>query len=231
MSSPTPEVFHRFTPGPVRPEADVERVRAAMVQWRRRSRLIRFLRKALPAGIALVSLSLVGWIGLKSILADLPNLAPHGATIRMTNPRFYGQDDRGRAYVVGGEEADRDNRGSGHVTLTAPVMRLSTGANKTMDVSARTGVFDLGTKQAFLRGQVHMYDSGSGWVFDSAVAVVNSKTGDITGDQPVTGHGPAGTTSGSSYAILDHGATVVFTGNVHSHIVQAGGPPPGSARK
>ena len=82
MSSPTPEFrpAHRgFTPAaPVRPEADIARVRSAMEQWRRRSRLIRFLRSKgpLPVAIALVSLSLVGWIGLKSLLADPASTSP-----------------------------------------------------------------------------------------------------------------------------------------------------------
>ena len=239
MSSPTPDLAapelaslgRGFAPPPVRPEVDAERVHRAMRQWRRRSRLIHFLRKALPVCIALVSLSLVGWIGVKSIIANLPNLSAKGGSVRMIGPRFYGEDEKGRAYVISGKEAVRDNAGGGHVHLTLPVLKLSTGPDKTMDVSARTGLYDVTPKLTYLNDQVHMVDSGSGWVFDSSVAVVNSTTGDITGDKPVTGHGPDGTTSGSSYAILDHGAKVVFTGNVHSHIVQQGSPASGGARK
>ena len=233
MSSPTPDLAadRGYTPAPVRPEVDAERVHLAMERWRRRSRLIHFLRKALPVGIALVSLSLVGWVGLKSILANVPDLATNGGSVRMIMPRFYGQDEKGRSYVVSGKEAVRDSSGGGHVILTLPLLRLATGPNKTMDVSARNGLFDLSAKLAYLTNQVHMVDSGSGWVFDSSEAVVNSTTGDITGNKPVIGRGPAGTTSGSSYAILDHGAKVVFTGNVHSHIVQEGSPASGGARK
>lgn len=234
MSSPTPEYApadRGFAPPPVRPEVDAERVRTAMERWRKRSRLIRFLRRALPVGIALVSLSLVGWVGLKSILANLPDLATNGGAVRMTAPRFYGQDDKGRSYVVGGKEAVRDSAGSGHVTLTSPVLKLSTGVDKSLDISALTGVFDLGSKLGVLNNQVHMVDSGSGWVFDTSQAEVNSKTGDVTGARPVVGSGPMGTTSGSSYAILDHGAKVVFTGNVHSHIVQTAGSSGAGARK
>ena len=109
----------------------------------------------------------------------------------MTNPRFYGQDEKGRAYVVGGKEAVRDAAGGGHVILTLPVLKLATGPDKTMDVSARNGLFDLAAKVAYLTNQVHMVDSGSGWVFDTSEAQVNSKTGDITGNHLVTGHGPS----------------------------------------
>ncbi|HWE47726.1 MAG TPA: LPS export ABC transporter periplasmic protein LptC [Caulobacteraceae bacterium] len=234
MSSPTPDLpadDRGFAPPPVRPEVDAERVHNAMRQWRRRSKLIRFLRKALPVGIALVSLSLVGWIGVKSFIANLPNLATNGGSVRMTNPRFYGQDDKGRSYVIGGKEAVRDTSDGGHVTLTAPVLRLSTGPEKTLDISAQTGIFDIASKFATLNNKVHLFDSGSGFVFDTAEAVINSKTGDVNGSKPVSGHGPLGATTASSYAILDHGAKVVFIGNVHSHIVQTGGPGSGDARK
>ncbi len=228
MSSPTPELSRPgrpFTTPTVRREADIERVHRAMEQWRRRSRLIHFLRKALPVCIGLVTLSLVGWVGVQSLMANLPNLKSRGASVRMTNPRFYGQDDKGRSFVMGGREARRDSRGQGRVIIEAPVLRLSTGPNKTMDVSSRTGVYDQGTKLADLRQQVHLVDTGSGFVFDTEQALVDSQAGTVVGNSPVKGHGPLGETSASSYSIQDHGAKVLFDGNVHSHIVQSGGKP------
>jgi lipopolysaccharide export system protein LptC len=205
---------------PIRPNADATRVRAAMEQWRRRSRLIHFLRKALPVGIALVSLSLVGWVGLKSILASLPDASGKGALVRMTNPRFYGQDDKGRSFVMGGREAVRDNNNKNLIGIVDPVLKLSTAPSKTMDVVAKTGTYDQASHLAHLTHQVHIVDGASGWIFDTGEAVVDSKAGLVSGNSPVTGHGPLGQTSASSYAIYDHGARVVFTGNVHSLIVQ-----------
>ena len=196
------------------------RVREAMEQWRRRSRLIRFLRQALPATIAALGLLLVGWVSLKSLLANLPDLASRGAVLRMTNPRFYGQDSHGRAFVLGGKDASRDNRGKDLISMTLPVLSLSTGPDKTMTVSANQGVYDQVTRRVGLAGNVHVVDSGSGWVFDTSRAGIDTHSGVVWGPAPVHGRGPLGETSASSYAILDNGAKVVFTGNVRSHIVQ-----------
>jgi lipopolysaccharide export system protein LptC len=196
------------------------RVREAMEQWRRRSRLIRFLRQALPAAIAALGLVLVGWVSLKSLLANLPDLVSGGAVIRMTNPRFYGQDSHGRAFVLGGKDAARDNRGRDLISMSMPVLSLSTGPGKTMSVSATHGVYDQVTRRVGLAGTVHIVDSGSGWVFDTSRAGIDTRTGVVWGPAPVHGRGPLGETSASSYAIVDNGAKVTFTGNVRSHIVQ-----------
>jgi lipopolysaccharide export system protein LptC len=197
------------------------RVSAAMEQWRRRSRLVRFFRRALPATIAAVGLLLVGWVVFKSALASLPDLASRGAVIRMTNPRFYGQDERGRSFVLGGKEATHENRGRDVVNVTDPVLSLTTAPDKTVSVSAKAGVYDQTLRRAGLAGGVHIVDSGSGWVFDTAQASIDAKSGVIHGNTAVHGKGPLGETRASSYAILDHGARVVFTGNVRSHIVQS----------
>ncbi len=196
------------------------RVREAMEQWRRRSRLVRFFRRALPVAIAVVGLTLVGWVTLKSALASLPDLMPKGAQVRMTNPRFYGQDDRGRSFVVMGKDAAHDSRGRDMVSVTQPQLRLTTAPDKTLSISANVGVYDQGTRSAGLTGAVHIVDTGTGWVFDTNQAMIDAKSGVVRGNSPVHGKGPLGETSASSYAILNHGAQVEFSGNVHAHIVQ-----------
>ena len=207
---------HPYIPTPIASA----RVRDAMEQWRRRSRLVHFFRRALPAAITALALLLVGWVTLTSALASLPDLASRGAVVRMTNPLFYGQDDRGRSFKLGGKDAAHDNRGRDLVSITLPVLRLSTAPEKTMTVTANTGVYDQATHAANLAGRVHVVDEGSGWVFDTSQARIDAKTGTVSGNVPVHGVGPAGETSASSYVILNHGAQVEFSGNVHAHIVQ-----------
>ena len=41
--------------------------------------------------------------------------------------------------------------GFGRVVIVEPVLRLSTGPNKTLDVSSRTGAYDLGTRLVLAR--------------------------------------------------------------------------------
>ena len=204
---------------PIAPEPD--RVALAMERWRRRSRMIRFFRRALPVAIGVIFASLVGWIGLRSVLANLPNLNPAGATIRMTNPHFYGQDDRGRSFTIGGSQAVRRRvRGKDIVQLFDPMLKLQTGPERTMEVSGKLGVYDEPTKLLRISGGVHMVDTGSHVDFRTGEALVETRTGNVTGNSPVNGRSPLGAVSASSYAIFDRGARIEFNGGVRSRIEQ-----------
>lgn len=215
-----PEARHEASGAPEASRADAERVVQAMAQWRRRSRLIRFLRKALPVTIGVVVLALVGWIGLKSLLASLPDLASKGAEIRMINPRFYGQDERGRSFVLEAKEAERLNRDGGLVRLTDPKLKLTTGTNRSLEIAAKGGVYHQATREARLTGGVRVTDSSSGFVFQTGEARIDPKSGAVTGNSPVTARGPLGEISASSYAIHEQGSRMTFTGNVRTHIKQ-----------
>lgn len=199
-------------------EARIER---AMDKWRRRSRLIRFLRRALPSAIGAVFAVLIGWILVNSVLANLPNLNPGGATIRMTNPHFYGQDDNGRSFTVGGREAIRRRVGGRDVVeLFGPALRLQTGPDRAVEVTARAGVYDEGSKLMRLNRDVHLQDTYHHTDFQTGEAVIDSRTGDIHGATPVSGRSPLGAVTASSYAIFDRGARIEFDGAVRSRIDQ-----------
>jgi lipopolysaccharide export system protein LptC len=203
------------------PPASPNRVALAMARWRRRSQLIKFYRRALPIAIGLVVLTLVGWVGLKGLLDSLPIINPAGATIRVKNPRFYGQDDKGRSFTIGGREAVRqriDNKEL--IQLFGPVLKLVTGPDKTLSVDGNLGVYDQATKAVRLTGGVHLVDTGSKFDFHTGEALVDTKTGNISGNSPVQGRSPLGAVAASSYAVYDHGARVQFDGNVRSRIEQ-----------
>jgi lipopolysaccharide export system protein LptC len=199
---------------------DAERVHAAVEQWRRRSRLIRFFRKALPIGIGSVFVLILGWVLLRSLLVNLPNLSPNGAVLRMTNPHFYGQDAKGRSFVLGAREAERDTRGVDVVRLHDPELRLSTGPERKMEIMAKSGVYNLANRQARLTGGVTVRDTPQGYLLQTGEAQIDTKSGYVAGNSTVNGRGPLGQISASSYAIYDQGARVTFTGNVHSRIEQ-----------
>ena len=59
---------------------------------------------------------------------------------------------------------------------------------------------------------VRISDGGSGFVLTTPEAVVDTRTGIITGSKGVQGAGPLGTINASSYAIYDQGQRVVFNG-------------------
>ena len=198
--------------------ADVERVHAAAAEWRKRSQLIHFFRRALPAAIIVVGASLLLWVVGKSIWSSLTGLkASEGAQIRVTNARFYGQE-RGRSFVLGAKEAMRANAATQLVTLTGPTLKLNNPENKPTDARAAKGVYDQRSQRVALTGGVSVADSGSGYRFSTERTIIDTRTGVITGDSPVKGSGPLGQITASSYAITDNGTRMTFRGNVRARI-------------
>jgi lipopolysaccharide export system protein LptC len=211
ISSHTPESSQA-------PEPHTRASRAeAIAQWRRRSRLIHFLRKALPAAIVALGLVLVGWVGVKSLLESLSDLAKAGAIIHMTNPHFVGQDDHGRGFVVTAREAQRTSHAQ--VRLIEPGLKLAGAGGRSIEASARGGTYEPDpARRVELLGDVR-FATGDGTVFRTQQALIDMRSGTVTGNSPVEGVGPLGQIRASSYAIYDRGAQVVFEGQVHAHLV------------
>ncbi len=140
-------------------------------------------------------------------------------SIRMLGPKFFGRDQSGRPYTITAVDAVRDPVHSERVALNQPHMVLQqlNGDPPTIVYSA-TGLYNENTHMLALDGQVHL-DDGKGDIFVSEHALVNTDAGTVDGRSPVTGTGPLGQTSSSSYAVKDRGKDILFIGNVKSHIV------------
>lgn len=211
---PAPSLLQETPPdlATVRRE-DARRVVQAMDAWRKRSRLIRFFRRALPVSIGLLVLGLIVWVVARTVLADMADQAAQRADIRMTNPRFYGQDARGQSFVLGAAEAVQDRRRADLIRLTRPALRLNATGERPTEVTALNGVYNETGDQLTLSGRVVVIDGGSGFRFETGQALVDTQTGVISGQAAVRGRGPLGTIDASSYAIYDQGARIVFEGD------------------
>lgn len=207
-------------PHAVRPDSptvdvseDRRRVLEAIGHWRRRSRLIRFFRKALPALIGALILIAVGLTAARTIMADLIISGARDQEVRMVNPRFFGQDSRGRGFTLGAAEAVQDRRRPSVIRLEQPTLSLNTGGTRSSNVSAQDGVYDQEARTVALEGDVVMTDEGSGYRFESPSALVDTAAGVISGSDGITGVGPTGSVNATSYAIYDSGARIVFRGS------------------
>lgn len=206
-------------PNPPEGSLDAQRVHAAAAQWRKRSKLIHFFRRALPIAIVTVAGALLLWVVGKSVWSSITGLkATEGAQIRVTNARFYGQDNEGRSFVLGATEAVRRSAATQLVTLTAPNLKLNSKENKPTQATAARGVYDQRSQRVQLSGGVAVSDVGSGYRFDTERTTIDTKTGVISGDSPVRGSGPLGQFSASSYAVYDQGSRMTFKGNVRARI-------------
>lgn len=198
--------------------ADARRVHVAAAEWRKRSRLIHFFRRALPISILVVAAGLLVWIVGKSIWSSVTGLKADSSEIRVTNARFYGQDQGGRSFVLGAREAVRVGAQSDNVNLVQPSLQLSNTNNKPTRAEAARGVYSQTSQQVQLTGGVSVTDVGSGYRFETQRTQIDTRAGVISGDSPVKGYGPLGEISASSYAIYDQGERLTFKGNVRARI-------------
>ncbi|MFT4953808.1 MAG: lipopolysaccharide export system protein LptC [Brevundimonas sp.] len=192
--------------------ADERRVALAGRRWRARSRRVMLLRRVLPIIIVVLAGGAVLWVGTRSIIAGVERSRVESREVRLSNPMFHGQDEQGRSFIIGAEQAVRDPD-TGMFRLDAPVMRLILETGDTSELSAGHGLYDEPSRTLILREQVIIEDGGAGFRFVTPEAVVDTRTGIITGDKGIEGVGALGTINAASYAIYDQGGRVVFSGS------------------
>lgn len=192
-------------------EADEARVAREGDRWRARSRRIRFYRRVLPVLILVVAGAALTWTVFRTVMSGVERRASQSQEIRLDNPMFHGQDAQGRAFLVGAQGAVRDPA-TGHFRLVGPVLRLNLGGRKVTQMTADGGTYDEAQRKVIIGPNVRISDGGSGFTLTTPEAVVDTRTGVVTGSKGVQGTGPLGTINASSYAIHDQGERVVFQG-------------------
>lgn len=195
-------------------------VATPLSRWRARSRGVRRLRWALPAVAGALVLAVAGWIGVRAVLSDLRSEQAAAGGLHMTNPRFFGRDEAGRAFTLQAAEARRDGRNPDRVTLEGPSLVLDYGGLRPSTIRAPKGDYAQAARRLVLTGGVRM-DDGRGARLDSPDALVDTRTGDVTGRGGVTGISPLGRFQASSYLVSGKGARVVFSGDVRGHLINA----------
>lgn len=200
------------------PAARLARRQRDMRKWRRRSRLIAAMRIALPLAIAIIAAVFAGWVIFGSATGRIgahPNPPP--GTIHMSNARFLGRDEQGRAYVITAADAARDNGDMNRITLDHPALVMDSESAHPTHLTADSGVYREDNRILMLDGHVSLKDSQGG-AFTTNQAIVDTVKGAVAGRSAVDGAGPTGAIHADSYAVYDRGDRLVFQGKVHSRI-------------
>lgn len=190
--------------------------RADFERWRRRSRLIRFLRIALPAMIALIFAGLVGSVAWSTFNAQPKQARGGDEPIRLVTPRFVGRDDKGRAFVLTADSATRDRLDYQRVILRKPALVLDEGGPDELRLSGVDGVFHEQSGKLELSNGVRMADTKS--AFQTAASLFDTKTGEVVGSGPIQGSGGLGEISAKSYGVYGKGERMVFKGGVRTRL-------------
>ena len=199
-------------PADTRDQADEARIAATAKAFRARSRRVQLLRRVLPVAIIVLAGGTVSWIVLRSVISDVERKAGTSREVTLEKSRFLGQDAQGRSFVIGFERAVRD-ADTGRFRLVGPALRLNLGGRKVTTLTADGGVYDEAGRTVTIGPNVKIADGGSGFDLVTPEAVVDTRTGIVTGSKGVRGAGPLGTVSASSYAIYEQGERVVFSGS------------------
>lgn len=208
--------------------ADEARVAKEAARFRQRSQRVQRLRKILPVIILLIAGSAVTWVVFRSVMSGVERRANESRELRLDNPMFHGQDAQGRSFRIGAEGAIRAPE-TNRYQLVKPLLELNLGGQKITSLTADGGSYDEGERKVIIGPNVRISDGGSGFVLETDEAVIDTRTGIVTGDKGVHGTGPLGTINASAYAIHDQGRRVEFKGQ-GDHKISGTINPSGSSR-
>jgi len=198
-------------------DADRGAYRRDLRRWRRRSRRVRLARVVLPVAMLALLAGVGSQVVWRSVTAGDRRPAENKAQIRMITPRFYGQSSDGRPFIITARSAVRDEADLKRVFLDAPTLTLGVGSEAPTRSTADRGIYREDTLKLQLFGNVRM-DDGAGYRFASNEAMVDTRTGNITGETTLNGEGPTGQVQSNAYSVYDKGDRIIFRGGVKTRI-------------
>jgi lipopolysaccharide export system protein LptC len=187
----------------------------------RHSRMVRVLRVAVPAVVALAMAGVVAIsifnpfrILMKKLPIDLDNLVVSGTKITMESPHMSGFSPDQRPYEVWAKTATQDLTDPDHVelkTVRAKILMEDRTTIVTMD--ARTGLFNTKAQLLDLRKDIFL-QSSTGYEARLSQALVDIGKGNVTSEEHVDVKLLNGTLSADRLRITEKGELVRFEGHV-----------------
>lgn len=185
----------------------------------RHSRLVRLLRIAVPAVVALSMLAIIGVSVFNPfrILAKLPldmdNLVVSGTRITMESPHLSGFSPDQRPYEIWAKTATQDLTDPNHVDLAALRAKVRMEDQSTVTMEARNGLFDTKAQLLDLRKDVVLRTS-TGYEVRLNQAMVDIANGSVSTDDGVDIKLLNGTVKARRLRLTEKGEVIRFEGDV-----------------
>lgn len=189
---------------------------AAFARWRQRRSLIQRMRIGLPLAMGAIALALVGMVTASALRAPKPAKI-EDPIIRMVGARFQGRVEDGRSFLIGAQQAVRDERTPSQVALIEPIMVVGAETATPRRIMARKGSYDEKTQLLRLTGDVRI-DDGAGNRIATNDTTIDTRTGLAVGQKGIEGDGPVGQVSADSYTVKDKGDRIEFRGRVRTRV-------------
>jgi lipopolysaccharide export system protein LptC len=199
-----------------------------------RRRYVTLLRVALPLAALMLAALVIAWPQIQNRERTGFSLTPTHADpkeveqLTMVNPRFVGLDSKQQPYTVTAQSATQERAGADIIVLDRPQADILLANGAWVTVTGRTGHYSQKQQILDLEGDIDVFHD-SGYEFHTERAQIDLANDTINGDAPVTGHGPGGMIDAQGFMILDHGQTVIFTGDSKLHLNPGAGKAPAPA--
>jgi lipopolysaccharide export system protein LptC len=185
----------------------------------RHSRLVRFLRFAIPAGIvaiAVVILVATFFNPFRLIVAfpiDPGKISLSGTKIVMELPRLTGFTTDARPYELTARAAAQDLTKLEILELKDISAQVDLKDGQRVTIKSVNGLYD--TKSELLKLNDHItLNSTSGYEGYLSEATVNVTSGNIVSESPVELKLPNGLLNANKLEVIENGALIVFSGGV-----------------
>ena len=159
----------------------------------RHSRMVRILRVAVPAAVALALAGIVGVsifnpfrMLLPKLPVDMGNLVVSGTKITMESPHLAGFSTDQRPYELWAKAAVQDLTDPDHVELKTLRAKVLMEDRSTVTLDARTGLFDSKQQLLDLRKDIFV-QSSTGYEAKLSQAFVDINKGTVTSDEHAQG--------------------------------------------
>ena len=202
-----------------------EERRRAFASATRHTKLVNFLRKALPVFALLVlasyfiSTRLATTISIGDMNASIEGLEVKDGNLRMVNPKLEGADKKNGKYVIGADYADQDIRNPNLIKLHTIKADLAAADGGWSRMRAVRGRFDNKTGRLVMQEKIDIATS-TGVSGTLTHATLDTKNQVIRSHRPVSFVLPNGTIRANALTFYSSKHTLTFRGKVAVHIVR-----------
>ena len=171
----------------------------------------------MPAGIAAVLLMVViaNYAPIDSfrLPGELGKLVIKGTKITMQRPRLDGFTSDARPYEFTANDAAQDISKPDFMELQQPRGRMRMQDKSTVDMSAKSGTYDMKTEMLTLQDDIHLVSS-TGYEARLSEAIVDLRKGDVVSEKPVWVKLLNGVLNAKRLEVVDNGSVMRFGGGV-----------------
>lgn len=191
---------------------------AAIAAYGRHSHFVTIMKIALPLGAAALLMIVLFYSGIfdKRDKLDITfrEIASLNNDLRMVSPRINGLDTSGRPYLLTADTATQSKTNPSQIALdnVQADLKLS-DADDWVSLSSNSGRLDTETEQIKLSPKIDVYVS-TGYEFHGGSGLVDFRKGTFSTDDPVEGHGPAGTLRADAMTADNETRKIIFVGHV-----------------